>query len=462
MKSEVLNKRMLVPAYQFARRSSAGGIVLMITTLVALILANSPLSSTISALWAIPITFSIGDFILSKPMIYWINDGLMSLFFFVIGLELKREILTGELSKPSNAILPIIAGIGGMVVPALIYLYFNYGASDEASKGWGIPMATDIAFTLGIVYLLGSRVPLALKVFLTALAIIDDIGAVLVIALFYTAEISTFHLLVGFGFLGLMILGNITGVRSVLFYAILGVGGLWVAFLLSGVHATIAAVLAAFAIPASIKIGKKDYGQQLQALVGRFRKIQANQVHFATYKEQKIIDKIEQRTSDVMPPLQKLEHSMHPLVAFLVIPIFAFANTGITFTSDFFTLLGGSVAMGVLFGLLLGKVIGIVGIVFVCQKLGWVKIPSPLNYTYITGAAFLAAIGFTMSLFITNLAFVESNYIYQSKLGILAASFIAGIVGYILLRRAITTQSIIHTEKTPKTNPFNSLTEQKV
>ena len=436
MKSDVLNRRMLVPAYQFARRSSAGGIVLMVTTLVALLLANSPLSSTLSALWDIPITFSIGNFILSKPLIYWINDGLMSLFFFVIGLELKREILTGELSKPSDAILPIIAGIGGMVVPALIYVFFNQQATDEAAQGWGIPMATDIAFTLGIVYLLGSRVPLSLKVFLTALAIIDDIGAVLVIALFYTTEISASHLGMGLGFLGMMVLGNIIGIRSVLFYALLGIGGLWVGFLLSGVHATIAAVLAAFAIPASIKIRKKDFGRQMFALVQRFQKVQDQDQSLATYQEQKIIDKIEQRTADVMPPLQKLEHSMHPLVAFLVIPVFAFANAGITFTSEFFALLGGSVALGVMFGLLVGKVVGIVGSVFICHRLGWIQLPASLNYRHITGAAFLAAIGFTMSLFITNLAFVEKSYLYQAKLGILVASLLAGISGYLILRGA--------------------------
>lgn len=423
-----------MPLHRFMKNTSASGIVLFAAAVLALIISNSFLAPAYEQLWQIRFSISLGDFAVSKPLILWINDGLMSVFFFVVGLELKRELVAGELSNPRNAVLPVVAGLGGMALPAAIYTLVNMGAEAETAKGWGIPMATDIAFTLGVLYLLGKRVPLSLKVFLTALAIIDDLGAVSVIAFFYTENISLINLGIGGVFLGLMVAGNLLGVRSSVFYGILGIGGLWLAFLLSGVHATIAAVLAAFTIPASVKISKENYIVRVQGLVCRFSKAPCSHTQMATHDEQVILDKIERTTHAVVPPLQKLEHSLHPLVAFGVIPIFALANAGVSFSGNLVESITSSVSLGVGLGLIGGKVLGILGFIYFFEKLKLVQLPPSMNYKNLTGAAFLAAIGFTMSLFITSLAFENPAYVYQAKLGIFAASLAAGITGYAILR----------------------------
>ncbi|WP_086047955.1 Na+/H+ antiporter NhaA [Hugenholtzia roseola] len=424
--------RVTNPIKQFINSSSASGIVLFISALLSLLIANSFLSETFALLWQTKFTIGIGAFKLSKPLLYWINDGLMSMFFFVVGLELKREILEGELSRPRNALLPIVAGIGGMLMPALIYWRFN--ANFESISGWGIPMATDIAFALGVLFLLGKRVPLSLKIFLTALAIIDDLGAVLVIAIFYTSKISLLHVGIGLLFLGLMFGANRLGIRHVLVYGVLGIGGLWLAFLLSGVHATIAAVLAAFTIPASVRISKVAYEQKMKFLLARFEACPPTSSSMITPQMQEVLDDIKITTDSAIPPLQKLEHAMHPLVAFVVMPIFALANAGVALSGDIGAAFKSPVALGVMFGLILGKVVGIVGFVFLFEKLKIVKLPKSLTYLHLIGVAFLAAIGFTMSLFITSLAFENETYILQAKIGILSASFIAGLIGYFILK----------------------------
>jgi NhaA family Na+:H+ antiporter len=433
MRIDPIDKYLLIPMNRFIKNSTTSGILLFASTLIALILANSPLKEAYHHFWEY--TFSIGfsDYVVSKSLHHWINDGLMSVFFFVIGLELKREIIAGELSKPKDAILPIFAGLGGMVVPALFYILWN--ANGEASNGWGIPMATDIAFALGILYLLGDRVPVSLKIFLTALAIADDLGAVLVIAFFYTSDISTTSLLIGGGFLVVLLLANLLGVRNTVFYGIIGIGGLWLAFLLSGVHATIAGVIAALTIPANVKIGDKNFVKKMNELTNEFKRSTPNNVALITSDQLHILEDIRHYSKAAMPPLQRLEHSMHPLVGFFVMPIFALANAGITFSNNFFSDLGSNISLGVILGLVVGKFIGIVGFSKILIKLKLATLPDGVSWRQIYGVAMLAGIGFTMSLFITDLAFLNATNILQAKIGIFVASLICGVGGYLTLRK---------------------------
>lgn len=424
------------PIQKFIQQQRSGGLVLGISVIAALVLANSPWASQYHHFFehTLGIQFD-GTSYFNFSLHHWINDGLMAVFFFVVGLELKREIVAGELSDPRKAMLPIAAALGGMLVPAL--LYFALNPVGEVHSGWGIPMATDIAFALGVLYLLGNRVPPALKIFLTALAIVDDLGAVLVIALFYTSDISMLSLCTGLGFLLLMFIGNKAGVRSILFYAILGIGGVWTAFLLSGVHATIAAVLAAFTIPSGVRIKEQSYIQQIQNYLARFRKADPNDsVPTLTNEQLHLLEEIKKDTDHAMPPLQKLEHAMHPFVTFIIIPIFALANAGVSFLDiDPAQLFNTHVALGVALGLLVGKVVGVTGFTLLLVKLRIAPFPTGMNIKNLFGVGLLAAIGFTMSLFITSLAFTEPLYMVQAKIGIFVASIIGGVSGYIVLRR---------------------------
>ena len=428
--------RVTYPIRKFMEEEKAGGIVLGISVIVALVLANSSLSHEYHHFLEHKLGFQFdGKPFLEYSIHHWINDGLMSIFFFVVGLELKREIVGGELSNPRKALLPIGAALGGMLVPALIYLSFN--PSGEVHSGWGIPMATDIAFALGVLYLLGSKIPTSLKVFLTALAIVDDLGAVLVIAFFYTSDISLFSLSLGLSFIAVMYLGNKLGVRSILFYAIIGIAGVWTAFLLSGVHATIAAVLAAFTIPADIRLKESEYSIKIQRYLNEFNKIDPNDnIPTLTPHQLHILDKAKEATIKVIPPLQRLEHTMHPFVTFVIIPIFAIANAGVSLDIDSELLFSNNIAMGVALGLLVGKVVGVVGFTFGMVKLNIAPFPSGMNLKNLFGLGLLASIGFTMSLFITSLAFTHEEYMVQSKIGIFTASLIGGILGYIVLKKA--------------------------
>ncbi|MDP2888877.1 MAG: Na+/H+ antiporter NhaA [Bacteroidota bacterium] len=419
------------PMSRFMSNSIASGVVLFVAALAALIMANSPLSDFYKDLWQYKFTVGFENFNISKDLSHWINDGLMAMFFFVIGLELKREIKGGELSNPKDALLPILAAFGGMVVPASIYLLFNIGG--ETESGWGIPMATDIAFALGIVYLLGNKVPVSLKIFLTALAIADDLGAVLVIAFFYTSQISYPSLMFGILFLGILFTANKIGVRSPVFYGIVGIGGLWLAFLLSGVHATIAGVLAALAIPANVKIDDINFTQKLKELANSFRKAEKATNGFISKEQHHIIVHIRDYTKAAQTPLQQLEHGLHPIVAFVVLPIFAFANTGVEFSGNFSESITSNVTLGVIFGLIVGKFIGIVGITKLTVLFKFAKLPQGATWKQLYGIALLASVGFTMSLFITELAFTNPDNVVQAKFGILIASFMGGLSGYILL-----------------------------
>jgi len=444
MKKIILIRRLATPLVRFINNSSFSGMLLFLSALAAFLLANSPAHKLMEGLLAVPIGFQFNGFQLNKPLILWINDGLMSVFFFVVGLELKREIVAGELSKPQNALMPIMAAIGGMLVPAIIYSLFNLNSSDDAIQGWGIPMCTDIAFSLGVLFLLGSRVPVQLKVFLTAVAIIDDLGAVTVIALFYSSEISLENVMIGIFFLLLMIAANLVGVRNVFFYGVLGIGGVWLAFLLSGVHATVAGVLAAFTIPASRSVNnKQDFLLKLEILARDFKESigSRHEKYLLTPREENILNEFKKLSNYAISPLQKLEHQMHPLVAYFIIPVFALANAGVPLDQDWGAMLTSPVTLGVGVGLLVGKVIGIWGMSVLGIRLGWYAMPEGLNNRLLLGTSFLAAIGFTMSLFITSLAFENSIYTAQAKMGILLASAVAGVCGYGILKSALPEKS---------------------
>jgi NhaA family Na+:H+ antiporter len=434
MKSSPVDKWVVNPIQRFISNSTTSGIVLFIAALLAVIIANSPWSEAYHHFWHHQFSIGFEGLMLTKDLHHWINDGLMAIFFFVVGLELKREILAGELREPKKAAMPIIAAIGGMIVPALIYHFFNLDG--PTAHGWGIPMATDIAFALGMLYLLGDRVPLSLKVFLTALAIVDDIGAVLVIAFFYTSDINLISLSIGAGFLLLLIGSNMIGVRSVIYYAIIGIGGLWLAFLMSGVHATIAAVLAAMTIPADVKVSDSAYIEKIKDLLHKFKQAAPSPSSTVTNDQLNILTEIRMYSKEALTPLQLLEHSLHPFVAFIVMPIFAFSNAGVTLSSDILHEMSSTVFLGTFLGLLVGKVIGVYGTMYVLQKLKIIQWPSDVNNMLMLGVGFLAAIGFTMSLFVSTLSFKEQIYIDEAKMGIIFASVTASFIGYFIIRFA--------------------------
>lgn len=428
------------PIKGFINNSTSSGIVLFISALIALILSNSPWAHQFESIWKTPLSISLGDMTINKDLHHWINDGLVAIFFFVIGLELKREILAGELSDPKNAIMPLAAALGGMLLPAGIYLLFN--SQGPISDGWGIPMATDIAFALGVIYLLGDRVPVSIKVFITTLAIADDLGAVLIIAFFYTSQIDLTSLLVGLGFLLFLLLANRLGVRNTLFYAISGIGGLWFTFLLSGIHPTIAAVLLAFTIPASTKVEKPLFGNIVNRLVSKFKKAETIDAPIASEEQFEVVTDIRKVAKMAITPLQRLEHALHPFVSFFVMPIFALSNAGVSLEGITLSQIVSPLTLGVFVGLIAGKVMGIYSSVWLVKKLGWATLPEQMDQQQVLGIGFLAAIGFTMSLFITGLAFKDQNYVEQAKIGILIASLVASLSGYIILKFSLKKESL--------------------
>jgi NhaA family Na+:H+ antiporter len=427
-------ERIVRPFQDFADKQSSGGIVLIATTVIALAWANSPWGESYAALWHTKLTVGVGDFAVSKDLTHWINDGLMAVFFLVVGLEIKREVLVGELSSARNAALPVVAALGGAVVPALIYLAINTGT--EGSAGWGIPMATDIAFALGVLALLGQRAPTTLKVFLTALAIADDIVAVLVIALFYTSEISWGGLGAGAAFLAALIVANLLGVGRTLVYAVLGVG-LWLCFLLSGVHATIAGVLLALTIPATSFIDPGAFLERSRYVLDRFEQAGEKGENVLTNEErQAALHALNHAAYKLEPPLHELEHALHPWVVFAVMPVFALANAGVPLGGGVAEALISPVSLGIVLGLVVGKQLGITLFAWLAVRSGVSELPEGIGWRHVYGAGWLAGIGFTMSLFITDLAFSEDSLIQAAKLGILCASLIAGVIGWTILRGA--------------------------
>ncbi len=379
----------------FLRLESAGGIMLIAAALLALIMINTPaLSGLYNSLLQTPVAIQIGEFIIAKPLLLWINDGLMAVFFFLVGLELKREFMEGALAKPVQIVLPAIGAVAGIAVPALIYVWFNHDDPTRL-RGWAIPSATDIAFALGIVALLGKRVPASLKLFLMLLAVLDDVGAIIIIALFYTANLSTSALSVAGSALLILFIMNRRGVMATAAYILVGLV-MWASVLKSGVHATLAGVALAFMIPMRNPNKPKH------------------------------------------SPLRAMEHDLHPIVAFVILPVFAFANAGVPLGEMSMANLMEPVTLGIILGLFVGKQVGVFAISWLLIKMKWAKLPEGASWTQLYGIALLCGIGFTMSLFIASLAFehVGQEYIKPVRLGILTASFLSAVTGYLVLRFA--------------------------
>ncbi|NOX85415.1 MAG: Na+/H+ antiporter NhaA [Chlorobi bacterium] len=414
---------------RFISEEAFGGIILIFATVVALIWANSPFYDSYNYLWyELKVGFVWGQINMVGSLHSWINDGLMALFFFTVGLEIKREILGGELSSVKKAAMPIAAAIGGMLIPAVIYALVMI-KNPEYLEGWGIPMATDIAFALGLLALLGKRVNINLKIFLTALAIADDLGAVMVIAIFYTDTINYTELLSAVFFIGVLLLANFAGVRRTVFYALVGFIGVWMAFVFSGVHATVAGVLIALTIPARTKIGENEYVNRLSKFINKFKKEQPNDNLLLTKEQAHLIAEIEDLNEQAQTPLQKLEHALHPITAYFILPVFALSNAGVHFEGSVINMLLHPISLGIIAGLVIGKFLGIT---IFSRLLVWLKIaalPEGVTWKQIYGVAFLAGIGFTMSMFISDLAFKDEEFKQIAKVGIMAASFISAVIG---------------------------------
>ncbi len=431
--------RLLKPVHRFIHQEFTGGIVLFISVVIAIVWANSPWSESYHHLWETTFSIELNGNSFSHPLHVWINDGLMALFFFVIGLELKREFMAGELSTAKKASLPMIAALGGMIVPALIYAVININST--GAKGWGIPMATDIAFALALLSLAGKNIPTSVKVFLSALAVADDLGAVLVIAFFYTSHIAFVPLLIAFGLLIFLSLGNFLGIRSVFFYLIVGIA-VWVCFLFSGVHATIAGVLVAFTIPARTKIDELEFARKTHKQLEEFEEQIPLNSTLTTSEQHDTIKQMKKLCLDAETPLQKIEDKLHPWVAFVIMPLFALSNAGMIIHGNFLASLGNSVSLGIIIGLLAGKFIGVFSFTWLAVRFKISDLPEKANWMHVVGVAVLAGVGFTMSLFVTGLAFAEAALIDQAKYGILTASFVAGVAGVFLLKMAKKTSKV--------------------
>ena len=422
------------PFQTFAARESSGGILLLLATLVALLWANSPWAHSYFALWHTTVTLGFGAHAIAHDLHFWVNDALMALFFFVVGLEIKREFLVGELASPRQAALPIVAALGGILVPAAIYSLLN--ARGPGARGWGIPMATDIAFVIGVMALLGSRVPASLKVFLTALAIVDDIAAVLVIALFYTGQIFVGALGIAALCLIALAAANRLGVRHPMPYALLGLL-LWISVLQSGVHATIAGVLLALTIPSRTELNPDEFLHHGRTVLDYFeRTAQREKTVMNDEEQQAAIEALESSCEQVQPPLHRLEHALHPPVTFFVMPVFALANAGLVFDERTLLSVAQPIPLGVVLGLLLGKPVGITLASWLAVRLRLGVLPEGSKWLQVHGAGWLGGIGFTMSIFVAGLAFKEEALLNMAKLGIFTASLLAGIVGSVLLLRS--------------------------
>ncbi|MGI9531693.1 Na+/H+ antiporter NhaA [Lutimonas sp.] len=419
---------------RFINEEAYGGIMLIIATIIALIWANSSFYDSYHYVWHdYKVGLVWGEIDLVASLHHWINDGLMALFFFVVGLEIKREVMGGELSSMKKASLPIAAAVGGMLLPATFYAIavINY---PEYINGWGIPMATDIAFALGLLAMLGSRVPLNLKIFLTALAIADDLGAVLVIAVFYTESIDYNELLYAGLCLTIMIIANFAGVRRTVFYAIIGFAGVWIAFIYSGVHATIAGVLIALTIPARTKISESDYIDKISQHLNKFKLEKPDEKStLLTKKQVHVISDIEDLNKNAHTPLQKLEHALHPVTAYFILPVFALSNAGVHIDGKVIDMLIHPISIGIICGLVLGKFIGISLFSRLMVKFKIASLPEGVSWNQIYGVAFLAGIGFTMSMFISDLAFKDESFKQIAKVGIMMASLLSALIGMLWL-----------------------------
>ncbi len=428
-------EKLLLPFRMFIRAEVSSGILLIFSAALALVWANSPWADLYTALWETHFSLQLGGFEVSESLLLWINDGLMAIFFFVVGLEIKRELLAGELASPRLAALPLVAAVGGMAVPALIYTAFNAGTPEAG--GWGIPIATDIAFSMGILHLLGDRVPSGLKIFLASLAIADDLGAVIAIALFYTSDISYLSLGVGAGVFAFVAVLNRLGVRNPLVYGIFGIGGVWSAFLFSGVHPTVAGVLMAMLIPANIRLDPGKFVSRSRAMIDRFDQAGPHEHHvLANRTRQDALLDLDVATDQSLTPLQRLQTALHPWVSVVILPIFALANAGVVLDFNAVTNIGHPVTLGIVLGLVVGKQVGVTLFTWIAVRLGLAQLPSNVRWIHIYGVSCLAGIGFTMSIFIGGLAFQEPAQVAMMKIGILGASVIASVLGLVVLARS--------------------------
>ncbi len=413
-------RRVLDPLQQFLRVEAAGGIVLLIATITALGLANSPWADGFLGIWKTRVGLTLGDFTLDGSLKHWINDGLMAVFFFVIGLEVKRELVLGELADRRRAALPIVAALGGMVVPAGVYLALQHGQPGE--PGWGIPMATDIAFVVGCMALLGPRVPRGLRVMLLSLAIVDDIGAILVIAVGYTESIDTTALALGFAGIALVRILAVLGVRSIGVYTLLGVL-VWLAFHESGVHATIAGVILGLITPTAGWVDESLLRRTVSAADDALERRAPEVSRYSTLRG------LERASREALSPLERIETALHPWVGFVIMPVFALANAGVPVSIE---AVGQPVSIAVIAGLLLGKPIGIVGASWLATRLGIASLPQGVGWGAVLGGSLLAGIGFTMALFIAGLA-LGPEVLDAAKVGVLVASGVAAVAGMITL-----------------------------
>jgi len=427
----------LLPFQRFLQTEASGGILLLAATALALILANSPLAGLYNETLHTEIAVSIGGAHVAESVLGWINEGLMALFFLVVGLEIKREVVVGDLRSPKRAALSLVAAIGGALVPAAIYIALNAGG--PGSRGWGIPIGTDTAFTLGVLALLGRGIPSGLRAFLASFAIVDDVVAILVISIAYTSHISWVALAVVAGCFALLMLANFLGIRRLAVYALLGVT-LWLAMLSSGVHATVAGILVALTIPVRSRIDSSDFVRRARAYLDAFAASRYSGLRMLTNEEQQAaLEALADSAEQFMVPLQRVESALHPWVAYLIVPIFALANAGIALNEGFAKSLTQPVTLGVLLGLLVGKPVGVFVSTWIAARTRIAVLPEAVTWRHMFGVAFLGGIGFTMSLFITDLAFGSGAFIIQAKVGILLGSLVAGVIGWLILRNTTRT-----------------------
>ncbi|WP_299063374.1 Na+/H+ antiporter NhaA [uncultured Polaribacter sp.] len=428
----MIQKIVLTPFQKFVKIEGFSGILLLLSTIIALIWANSAFGDTYNALWNFEIGITSETFELKKPLILWINDGLMAIFFFLIGLEIKREVLIGELNSLKKLAFPLFGALGGVIVPVALYMLLNQ--NPETFKGWGIPMATDIAFSLAVLNALGKRVPLSLKIFLIAFAIVDDIEAVLVIAIFYSGAIKTTLLLFGLGLLAVLYFISYKGFYSKFLLFFVGII-VWLLFLKSGVHPTVAGILLAFSVPIRQKIDVATFATQLEKIYTDIKNATNLKKPILSKEQIEHLDDLEDWSSKFQSPLQHLEHVLHGWVAYFIIPVFALANAGVLIDSS--VAIEIPLVINIIICLVLGKGLGIPLVVLIAKKLNLVQIPIDINFKQIIGVSFIAGIGFTMAIFIAGLAFVSSpEYISSAKIGILLGSLISAILGYFILRSA--------------------------